>query len=115
MLERASNFAARTHRIALLICAALLIIFALIAWLAVVAAVVATGLFALDPNFLAHAPIVKNDVVFSLAMLGLCFALWRAGQRLTWPRAIAVALLCVAMLGAKFSGILAGVLVPVLL
>jgi hypothetical protein len=93
---------------------------AMIAWWAwrlkgAVAAIVATTLFALDPNFIAHAPLVKNDVVFALSMLSLVFVLWRCGQQLTWPRAIAAALLCAVMPTVKFSGVLAGVLVPVML
>jgi hypothetical protein len=80
-----------------------------------VAAIVATGLFCFDPNFLAHAPLVKNDIVFSLAMFALVYNLWRAGQRLTWLRAIFVALLCGVMLTVKFSGPLAGVLIPLML
>jgi hypothetical protein len=80
-----------------------------------VAAIVATGLFCLDPNFIAHAPLVKNDVVFSLVMCALVYNLWRAGQRLTWLRMLAVALLCGVMLTVKFSGPLAGVLTPLML
>jgi hypothetical protein len=58
---------------------------------------------------------VKNDIVFSLAMFALVYNLWRAGQRLTWLRAIFVALLCGVMLTVKFSGPLAGVLIPLML
>jgi hypothetical protein len=80
-----------------------------------VAAIVATALFSFDPNFLAHAPLMKNDIVFSLAMFALVFNLWQAGQRLTWLRAIFISLLCGVMLTVKFSGPLAAVLIPALL
>ncbi|HSV14693.1 MAG TPA: hypothetical protein VLI90_10555 [Tepidisphaeraceae bacterium] len=113
----AEAFIARSRAMMLIIGVAL---GALTAWWAwrlkgAVAAITAAGLFAFDPNFLAHAPLVKNDVVFALSMLALLLVLWRCGQRLTWPRAIAAALLCAAMLTVKFSGVLAGVLVPAML
>ncbi len=79
------------------------------------AAVFATALFCFDPNFLAHAPIIKNDITFSLALLGLSYSLWRAGQALTWPRIVAVAVLCGISLTVKFSGVLALELIPLLL
>jgi hypothetical protein len=93
---------------------------ALIAWWAwqlagPIAAVVAVGLFSFDPNFLAHAPLVKNDVVFALAMLLLAVALWQVGRRLTWPRVMLLVLATVVIFTVKFSGVLAGVLVPVVL
>jgi len=56
-----------------------------------VAAVVTTLLFTFDPNFLAHAPLVKNDVALTLVLVALVFALWRLGLRVTWPRAAMVA------------------------
>src|SRR5262249_54574858 len=65
--------------------------------------------------FLAHAPLMKNDVVFSLAMLGTMYLLWKAGQRLTWPRAIGLSLMCGVMLTTKFTGILGLFIIPLLL
>jgi 4-amino-4-deoxy-L-arabinose transferase-like glycosyltransferase len=84
---------------------------AMIAWWSwrlggAVAAIVAVLLFALDPNFLAHAPLVKNDVVLSLVAAGLCYALWRAGQALTWTNAAAIVVLSAVALTVKFSGLL---------
>ena len=73
-----------------------------------VAAVAATALFALDPNFLAHAPLVKNDVPLALLMLALAHAAWRAGERVTLPRALAIGLLLGAAVNTKFSGVLLG-------
>jgi hypothetical protein len=85
---------------------------ALVAWFAwraggAVAAVVAAALFAFDPNFAGHAPLVKNDVSVSLVLLALAYALWSAGRRLTWADALAVGLLCGAAMSVKFSGVLA--------
>ena len=81
----------------------------------VAAAVVATSLFCLDPNFLAHAALAKNDVLFSLAMLALVHALWRAGRRLTWAGAGWIGVLCGVCLTVKFTGVLAAMLVPLMM
>ncbi|MDP9172489.1 MAG: hypothetical protein M3O30_01305 [Planctomycetota bacterium] len=84
----------------------------LIAWWAwrlagPVAAMVGATAFALDPNFLAHAPLVKNDVFITLLFLGMMAFVWRLGERATWARWIGVSLLLGAALTTKFSGILA--------
>jgi len=49
---------------------------------------------------------VKNDVPIALVTIGLIFAIYRAGERVTVVRAIAIALLCAAALTTKFSGVL---------
>ncbi len=84
---------------------------ALIAWWAYqlggpVAAIAAAALFCLDPNFLAHAPLVKNDVPLSLLMCAMCYVLWRFGLtgRYRWLGG-AVALSVLAA-NTKFSGLL---------
>jgi hypothetical protein len=79
------------------------------------AAIVATAFYCFDPNFLAHAPLVKNDVAFSLALLGLIYWIWRAGHRLNWTRAIVLGLLCGTMLTVKLSGVLGAALIPLML
>jgi len=80
-----------------------------------IAAVSATFLFCLDPNFLAHSPLMKNDVAFAMSMVALVFAVWKAGEKLTAGRLGWVALLCVVTLTVKFSGLLAVCMVPLLL
>jgi hypothetical protein len=72
-----------------------------------VAAVVATAAFCFDPNFLAHSPIVKNDVPITLIFLLLMGAIWLLGQRATLLRCAAVMLLVAFALTTKFSGLLA--------
>src|SRR5262245_41536295 len=89
---------------------------ALIAWWAwqlrgPLAAVIATALFGLDPNFLAHSALVKNDVMLSFLMLAMALALWRFGRRGTWLSLAAIALSCAAAVNVKFSGVLAGPIV----
>jgi hypothetical protein len=93
---------------------------AMVAWYAwklagPIAALIAACLFAFDPNFLGHAPLVKNDVAISLAFLGLSYALWRAGTRLTLANAISVCVLCGVAMSIKFSGLLALPMVGALL
>ncbi len=76
------------------------------------AAVGAGFLYAFDPNFVAHAPLVKNDVPFALLALALTMMIWRGGQRLTWGNLFSIALLAAAAVLVKFSGLLFG---PILL
>jgi hypothetical protein len=97
-----------------------LVLGALIAWWAwrirgPIAAIFATALFSLDPNFLAHSALVKNDVAFALSVLALMYALWRAGQNLTWPRLLLVSLLGGLMLNIKLSGVVVAALIPIML
>jgi hypothetical protein len=76
-----------------------------------VAAVAAAAGFCFDPNFLAHGPLVKDDVPMSLALLAFMAAMWMVGKRVTPIRVAAVAILLGVALTVKFSGILA---VPIL-
>jgi hypothetical protein len=73
-----------------------------------VAAVAATFLYCLDPNFLGHAPLAKNDVVSAFCYLAAAYALWRAGRRLTWMSAAGVSLTVAVAVMVKFSGLLLG-------
>jgi 4-amino-4-deoxy-L-arabinose transferase-like glycosyltransferase len=80
-----------------------------------VAAIAATLLFSFSPNFLGHAPLVKNDVAITLCAAGLFLAVWRAGRRLTVWNVLAIALLCAAAVTTKFTGLLFGPIVAVML
>jgi hypothetical protein len=79
------------------------------------AAVGATALFCLDPNFIAHSAIIKNDVMLSLLMLALSMAVWRFGRRGTWWNLAAIALICAVAVNVKFSGVMFGPFLLVLL
>jgi hypothetical protein len=84
----------------------------LIAWWAwrlagPLAALVALFAFCLDPNFLAHAPLIKNDVPLALALTALMAAVWLLGERATHLRIIGVILLTALAIVTKFSGFLA--------
>jgi hypothetical protein len=66
--------------------------------------VAATVLYCFDPNFLGHAALAKNDVASALFYVATAYAAWRAGNRLTWANAIAVAVLTAITVLTKFSG-----------
>ncbi len=68
------------------------------------AAAFATALFALDPNFLAHAALVKNDVASALVLLGLTAATWAAGKSLSPIRVLALGMWSAAAVTVKFNG-----------
>jgi 4-amino-4-deoxy-L-arabinose transferase-like glycosyltransferase len=85
---------------------------ALIAWWAwrlagPLAGVVAAAAFCLDPNFLANAPLVKDDVPMSLCFAALMAVIWLAGERATIWRCIGIGLMLGIALSTKFSGLLA--------
>lgn len=69
-----------------------------------IGAFAATAAYALDPNFLGHASLVKNDVPLALITIGLMFALWRFGQRGTKKNLIAIIACCCFAMNIKFSG-----------
>jgi 4-amino-4-deoxy-L-arabinose transferase-like glycosyltransferase len=76
-----------------------------------VAGVVALAAFCLDPNFLGHAPLIKNDVPLALALVVFMAGVWLLGERITLWRVLLVGLAMGAALMVKFSGVLA---IPVL-
>jgi hypothetical protein len=70
------------------------------------AAVAAMFVFVLDPNWLGHAPLAKNDVAFALVYFAAGYAVWRAGERPSAAALIAAILLPALCLGTKLSGLL---------
>ena len=74
----------------------------------VATAIIATALFAFDPNFMGHAPLVKNDVLTTFCMLLMAYSLWRFGRRGTWLWMAMIALSCAIAVNVKFSGVLCG-------
>lgn len=71
------------------------------------AAIVAVAALCFDPNFLAHAPQVKNDVPIALCLILLMAAVSSLGEKATPLRFFVVALLSAAAINIKFTGILA--------
>lgn len=81
----------------------------------VVAGVAAATLYCFDPNFTAHGSLVTNDVAISFCMLALIFSLWRVGQETTWRRIAAVGFFCGLGIIVKFSGLLFGPMILLVL
>jgi 4-amino-4-deoxy-L-arabinose transferase-like glycosyltransferase len=89
---------------------------ALIGWWAwrlrgAVAALAAVFAYALDPNILANAPLVKNDITFAFLLLAFSYAVWKLGRKPGWAGVLVVALLYGAAVNVKMSGL---VLLPLL-
>jgi hypothetical protein len=103
----ADAFLMRSRTMMLMIAVALGALIAMWGWQVggAAAAVAATALMCFDPNFLAHAPLMKNDVSITLAMSAMTWAAWRCGLRLTWGRAAAVVVLTAIGPVTKFSGV----------
>jgi len=76
-----------------------------------IAGIFATAAFCLDANFLAHSPLVKNDVLIAIPLFLLSGAVGLFGERATLPRFAAICAFMAAAFLVKFSGILA---IPVL-
>jgi hypothetical protein len=75
------------------------------------AAVAATLVFALDPNFLAHAPLVKNDVAAAFSFCVAAYMLWLIGRRVTALRLMAMGVVLGVAVCIKLSTLLLGPIV----
>lgn len=75
------------------------------------AAMVAATLFCLDPGFLGHSPLLKNDVAVSLVFCCIAWTTWRIGRNATVWNLVALVLLAGCAATVKFSGLLAGPMV----
>src|SRR5437588_4568316 len=69
-------------------------------------------LFCLDPNFIAHSPLVTTDVPAALAYAATLYAFWRFARRMTIARGAAFAILFGLAQTVKFSTVL---LAPIVL
>lgn len=83
---------------------------AFLAWLGYtlcggVGAVIATMLYAFDPNFLGHGPLLKNDVPMAIFMLAMVTALLFIGRRATIWNMLGLSLALAGAVNVKFSGI----------
>lgn len=70
-----------------------------------VAGCIAAALFCFDPNFLAHAPLVTNDVAVTLGYLAMAWIIWRLGRRVTRIGLIAAGVILGICLCIKFTAI----------
>ncbi len=108
----------RTGRVRMLLVA--LVLGGLIGWwtwrlAGPLAACVATAAFSLDPNFLAHGPLVKNDLAIAMLFLTLSIVLWRIGRRATPANCTLAGVILGAAMCTKYSGILCIPVIAVLL
>lgn len=83
--------------------------------LAGLAAVVAAAVFAFEPTFLGHGPLIKNDVPLALAFTATALALAGLAGRVTFARFTFLTLAAAAGVTTKFSGLLLGPFVAGLL
>lgn len=66
----------------------------------------AAALLALDPNFLAHSPLITSDVPVTLFMLAGTWAWWAVLERLTFSRLLLAGLLIAAAVLTKMTALL---------
>jgi hypothetical protein len=78
-----------------------------------VAALVALALATFSPLLLAHAPLVHTDFALTLFVAAALAQTWRLWRRFTWPRALALGLICGFALCAKYSAVLLGPIIAV--
>jgi hypothetical protein len=83
-------------------------------WLGLTAAVFALVLFAVEPNLNAHSMLVTTDLGVTCFIFGTVYFLWRTAQTFTWPNVIGVAVCCGLAVASKFSGLILGPIVLVL-
>lgn len=69
------------------------------------AGIAASFCFCFDPNFLAHAPLVKNDVSITLVAIAIFAIAWSVGRSAKVWNVALLALLCGAAVCVKFTGI----------
>jgi len=74
------------------------------------ASIVAVAVYCFDPNFIAHAPLLKGDVPITLATLGAAMSVWSLGRRITALGVVALTAFCAVGTCSKFSAIL---LIPI--
>jgi hypothetical protein len=77
--------------------------------------VVAAMMLALDPNFIAHAPLVKNDIAMTLGFVLLAIALLLIARKITLARVALLGLACGFAASVKFTGVLVAPIVIIVL
>ncbi|MGA2439534.1 MAG: hypothetical protein ABSH08_01125 [Tepidisphaeraceae bacterium] len=100
-------YAARCRMIALAVALGGIVAWWAWRWRGPGAAVVAAAAYCLDPNFLGHDPLLKNDVPLALALTGFMASVWLLGERATFIRWAMTSLLLGAAATTKFSGVFA--------
>jgi len=78
-------------------------------------AVIGLGLYATEPNILAHAGLVTTDFGITLFFFGTIYFLWRTSRRLSPGNVAGLVACCSLAVVAKFSGLLLAPVVVILL
>ncbi len=84
-------------------------------WLGFRAAVVALGLYTIEPNIAAHSSLVTTDLGVACFMFGAIYFLWRLSRQLTSWNIAGLAVFFVLAMLSKFSAAILGPVVLVLL
>jgi 4-amino-4-deoxy-L-arabinose transferase-like glycosyltransferase len=84
-------------------------------WLGFAPAVFALGLYTVEPNLAAHASLVTTDFGATCFIFLTVYGCWQLHRRPSWPRVAAVAFCSAAAVVTKFSGLLLGPIVVLLL
>ena len=84
-------------------------------WLGFRAAVVALGLYTIEPNIAAHSSLVTTDLGVTCFIFGALYFLWRTSRQLTPSNIAGLAVFFVLAMLSKFSAVILGPVVLVLL
>ena len=84
-------------------------------WLGPLPALAALVLFVLEPNLMAHSSVVTTDLGVTTFIFGTVYFLWRTCRRLERPDVAAMAVCCGIATASKFSAVVLGPIVLVLL
>ncbi len=84
-------------------------------WLGFRAALVALGLYTVEPNIAAHSSLVTTDLGVACFMFGAVYFLWRASRRWTVANIAGLGVCFVLAMLSKFSAAILGPVILVLL
>jgi 4-amino-4-deoxy-L-arabinose transferase-like glycosyltransferase len=84
-------------------------------WLGFTSAVFALLFYTLSPNLLAHTSLVTTDAGITCFIFGAVYFLWRSARRFSYGNVAGVALCVAAAVVTKFSGLILGPAIVILL
>jgi hypothetical protein len=82
-------------------------------WGGPLAATIALGLLAFDPNLLAHGALVTNDVASCVWFTFAAYLTWQLGVRFSWKTIVLLGLVCAAGVTTKYTCLLLALTVGV--
>lgn len=84
-------------------------------WLGFWPAVMALALYCFEPNILAHGSLVTTDMAITCFMFGSLYFLWRIARRFSMGNLIGLSLFFVLAVTSKFSSLILGPIIFLLL